>query len=79
MRNFVQATDIDCWRVIITGPIVLTKTQADGKRITITEADYSDDDWKKIQLNAKALNMLHCALDVNEYNRISTCTSVKQV
>ena len=23
--------------------------------------------------------MLHCALDVNEYNRISTCTSAKQV
>ena len=48
MRNFMQATDIDCQRVIITGPIVPTKTQDDGRKITIPEAEYSDDDWKKI-------------------------------
>ena len=66
-------------RVIVAGLIVPTKTHADGKKITIAEADYSDDDWKKIQLNAKLLNILHYALDVNEYNRISTCISAKQV
>ena len=62
----MQVVDIDYWRVIVTGPIVPTKTQVDGKKITISKVDYSDDDWKKIQLNAKALNMLNCALDVNE-------------
>ncbi|XP_057990597.1 uncharacterized protein LOC131172979 [Hevea brasiliensis] len=32
-----------------------------------------------LELHADALNILHCALDVTEYNRISSCTSVKEV
>ena len=31
------------------------------------------------QLNAKAINVLYCALDVNEFNRISTCNSTKEI
>uniref|UniRef100_A0A199UCQ2 UBN2 domain-containing protein n=1 Tax=Manihot esculenta TaxID=3983 RepID=A0A199UCQ2_MANES len=32
--------------------------------------EYTYADWKKISANAKALNILHCALDVTEYNRV---------
>ena len=31
------------------------------------------------QLNAKAMNVLYCALDANEFNRISTCMSAKKI
>ena len=31
------------------------------------------------QLNAKPVIVLYCALDVNEFNRISTCTSAKEI
>ena len=31
------------------------------------------------QLNAKVMNVLYCALDVNEFNRISTCMSAKKI
>ena len=31
------------------------------------------------QLNAKAMNILYCALDANEFNRISTCMSAKKI
>ena len=31
------------------------------------------------QLNAKAVNVLYCALDVNKFNRILTCTSAKKI
>ena len=44
MRNFMQAPDIDYWRFIVARLILLTKTQYDGRKVTILEADYSDDD-----------------------------------
>ena len=31
------------------------------------------------QLNAKAMNVLYCALDANEFNHISTCSSTKEI
>ena len=31
------------------------------------------------QLNAKAINVLYYTLDVNEFNRICTCTSAKEI
>ena len=35
-------------------------------------------DKKNTQLNAKIMNVLYCALDANECNRISTCNSAKK-
>ena len=32
-----------------------------------------------MQSNAKAMNILYCALDPNEYNQISTCESAKKI
>ena len=31
------------------------------------------------QLNAKAINALYCALSVNEFNRVSSCSSTKEI
>src|SRR5436853_2286513 len=42
-------------------------------------ADWSNDDKKKVQINAKAMNALFCALDKNEFNRVSTCTSAHDI
>ena len=32
-----------------------------------------------MQSNAKTMNILYCALDPNEFNRISTCESTKEI
>ena len=32
-----------------------------------------------LQSNAKAMNILYCALDPNEFNRISSCESAKEI
>ena len=32
-----------------------------------------------IELNAKAMNIPDCALDANEFNKISICTSAKDI
>ncbi|XP_057985376.1 spindle assembly checkpoint component MAD1-like [Hevea brasiliensis] len=78
MRNFIQSVDIEAWQRIVKGPEIPLKLHADGYRGKV-EDEYNELDWKKVSLNAKALNILHCALDATEYNRISGCTSAKEV
>ena len=43
------------------------------------EFTWDKNDLKMLQSNAKAMNVLCCALDPNEYNRISTCESEKEI
>ena len=42
------------------------------------ETDWDDHDKKMTQLNIKAINIIFCALDVNEFNKILTCTFTKK-
>lgn len=44
-----------------------------------TKDEYNESDWKRISINAKAINILHCALDINEYNCISDCELAKEI
>ncbi|XP_057985321.1 uncharacterized protein LOC131170279 [Hevea brasiliensis] len=78
MRNFIQYVDIEAWQRIVKGPEIPLELHADGYREKL-EDEYNELDWKKVSSNAKALNILHCALDATEYNRISGCTSAKEV
>ena len=34
---------------------------------------------KKVQVNFKAINTLHCALNPTKFNRISTCKTAKEI
>ena len=42
------------------------------------ENEWDDNDRRMAQLNAKAINALYCALSVNEFNRVSSCSSAKE-
>ena len=35
-------------------------------------------DIKDVQNNVKAIHILYCALDVNEFNRVSRCETAKK-
>ena len=41
--------------------------------------DWSREEQKNFQLNSKAIHILLCALGPNEYGRISSCSSVKEI
>ena len=43
----------------------------DGEESTKPEKEWDEVDKKLAQLNAKAMNVLYCALDVSEFNHIS--------
>merc|ERR1712080_431839 len=55
---------------------------ATQKEFTSPTTEYAT--WTTVQkeeanANAKAMNMLYCALDRNEFNRVSICTSAYQI
>ena len=78
MKIFIQASDYNMWSVIINSPHILTHT-INNAVILKPKIDQDDHDRKMAQLNAKAINVLYYALDVNEFNRISTCNSTKKI
>nr|CAD1837201.1 unnamed protein product [Ananas comosus var. bracteatus] len=69
MQIFLQSLDFDLWDIVENGytkPITATST-------------WKAEDKGKFNLNSKAMNALHCALDSNEFNRISTCETAKEI
>ena len=43
------------------------------------EKDWDDVDKRLVQLDAKAMNILYCTLDINEFNWISIYMSAKEI
>ena len=44
-----------------------------------SEDEYDADDIRKVQNNAKAINLLYCAVNADDYRKISCCTTAKQM
>ena len=65
--------DYELWRVISNGP----KFPRDMEGKLKDEKEWDEDDLKIMSLNSKAMNVLYCALDSNEFNRISGCDTAK--
>ena len=63
MRVFLISMNLDLWN------IVENSFQLPSKPMN----EWSDLEKKYFSLNAKAMNALFCALDKNDFNRISTC------
>ena len=63
MRVFLISLNLDLWNIVENG------FQLPSKPMN----EWSDLEKKYFSLNAKAMNALFCALDKNEFNRISTC------
>ena len=76
MRLFIQLTDYEAWRVIVNGPLTLTKKVGDQEVIK-EKSDWDANDIKMAQLNAN--DTLFCALGENEYTRVSLCENAKEV
>ena len=78
MKIYIQTINYDFWRVILKGPqIFLIKVNSID--ILKPEEDWDDNDMRMRELNTKAMNVLYCALDSTEFNRISTCTTAQKI
>ena len=78
MRIYIQSVDYELWRIIIKGPKTSIK-KVEEVNIPKPKSEWNEDDLKMQHSNAKAMNILYCALDLNEFNRIFTCESVKEI
>ena len=78
MKIFIQVLDYNMWSMIVNGPHIPTHMV---EKIVILkyEKDWNDNDKRMAQFNAKAINVFYCTLGVNEFNRISTCSSAKKI
>lgn len=75
MTIFIQSYDIEIWKVIVLGPKIPKKEDGSLKEYE----DYIEDDWKMLHLNSRATQLLYCALNQEEHNRISSCENAKEI
>ena len=69
MMYFIKAIDFRLWDIVEDGPFVPQRRKA----------DWSADDKKKMELNSKALHIIFCALGPEEFAKVSSCESAKEV
>ncbi|RVW62516.1 Retrovirus-related Pol polyprotein from transposon RE1 [Vitis vinifera] len=78
MTWFIQSTSLDLWDVIEDGPHIPSKLE-NGVMVPKLKHEWDELDRKKVQLNAKAVFILHCAIDRNEFNHIWHYKSAKEI
>ncbi|GAV79276.1 LOW QUALITY PROTEIN: UBN2 domain-containing protein, partial [Cephalotus follicularis] len=79
MTIFIKALDFNLWDIIIDGPELPHFISQEGIKTLKPRSSYSDDDRKKVELNAKAKHVIICALNSNEFNRVSSCATAKEM
>ena len=70
MTWYLEYLDLEVWKTILYGYTFPTK-DVDECKIPKTLDKYIEEENRKFQLNSKAIYIIVCAIDINEYNRIS--------
>ena len=78
MENYIQSKNMQLWLIVENGPFKIVKTEGD-KEVPKSTTEYVDSDLEKLEKNAKAIKLLHCALGPEEYNRVSACKTAKEI
>ena len=80
MSIFMRAYDYEMWDVVLDGPYIPMKNKLGSEAMEPkTRNEWTEAEIKKVQVNYKAINTLHCALNPTEFNRISTCKTAKEI
>ncbi|WRX20691.1 Integrase [Theobroma cacao] len=70
----------EMWDVITDGPFILsTLNVVTNELMPKPMSKWTEAETKKVQVNFKAINTLHCALTPTEFNKVSRYTTAKQV
>ena len=69
MSIFMQSYDYEMWDIVLDGPYVPMKIGT-GVEASILKlrSERSESEVNKVQVNFKAINTLHCALNLTEFN-----------
>ncbi|VFQ69229.1 unnamed protein product [Cuscuta campestris] len=78
MRIFIQSNNYKLWLIVRNGCGVPMKKVGEVN-VPKTEEEFTDEDCKKMKLNAKAINMIYCGVNADDYRKISRCETAKQM
>ena len=78
MTWYLESLDLEVWKAILFSYTFPTK-DVDGGKINKTLDEYSEEENRKFQLNSRAIYILVCSMNRNEYNRISQCKTAKEI
>ncbi|GAV84592.1 hypothetical protein CFOL_v3_28036 [Cephalotus follicularis] len=79
MTIFIQFLDYNLRDLIIDGPNLPTIRSENGDVIPKPMNTYNDDDRRRVQINTKAKHIIICAINSNDFNRISSCILAKEM
>ncbi|XP_070007421.1 uncharacterized protein [Nicotiana sylvestris] len=79
MRDHIIGEDYELWYIVTDGPLATTKKNAEGVDVPKTRADCTAKDLKKWGKNAKDKKWLVCRLGPDEYIRIQSSTTAKEI
>ncbi|VFQ77676.1 unnamed protein product [Cuscuta campestris] len=78
MRIYIRSTNFQLWLVIKNGEQIPMKKVGETT-VPKTEVEFDAEDIKKVENYAKAINMLYCAVNPDDYRKISCCTTAKEM
>ena len=78
MKTFIQAIDYRMWLMVESGYNDPTHV-VNGITMLKPINQWNPDDREMAQLNAKLLNVFFCALKSDDYMRVSTCSTGKEI
>ncbi|GAV58182.1 UBN2 domain-containing protein [Cephalotus follicularis] len=79
MTIFIQSFDYNLWDLIVDGPNLPTFRDENGDVIPKPMNTYDDNDRRRVQINAKDKHIIVCAINSNDFNRILSCISTKEM
>ncbi|PKU88069.1 hypothetical protein MA16_Dca025673 [Dendrobium catenatum] len=78
MSTFLQSIDYCMWMFVNDGYVTPFKI-VNGVKNQVPFNEWSNEDRELAQLNAKCLNCFFCALKSEDYMRVSTCATGKEI
>lgn len=78
MQSYLEAQGEEIWDAVENGPYVPTTVINDEVQNKVKTA-WTDDDKKRVLYDKKAKNILQSALGMDEFFRISHCTTAKEI
>ena len=80
MSIFMRSYYYHMWDVVVDDLFIpIRKIRGSGEQVPKQRSEWTNGEVKKIEINFKAINTLHCALNPIEFNRISMCKTVKEI
>ncbi|XP_059284845.1 probable LRR receptor-like serine/threonine-protein kinase At1g53420 [Lycium ferocissimum] len=80
IQDYLMAEDSKLWDIILDGPFVPTKTDAESEKLEEKpRKKYTEADRKAIENGFKAKKILMCGIGPDEYNRVSSYETTKEI